>query len=55
MTNLEEIIDTDSIPLCPLCDQPIMDYEETILAVAHQCKFLIHNFCFLDLNEEDGE
>jgi hypothetical protein len=43
--NIESKVDMEEVPLCPLCDQPILHYEETAIGVSRDAKCLIHLSC----------
>lgn len=50
--------DPERICLCPMCDMPIFDYDESSVIVSDDCKCLAHSDCvrqYLAENEEDGE
>ncbi len=38
-------LDPEDIPCCPLCGQPILDWEEFVVESAHGCRFLAHTYC----------
>lgn len=44
---------------CPICDDAINSWEESIVVVAHGCKYQVHSTCLdevdLDDLEEDEE
>lgn len=40
-----QVEDPETMPLCPLCDQPIFSYELVEVGVAHGCAALIHQDC----------
>jgi hypothetical protein len=53
MFDIAYLIDPDHVPLCPICDQPIFDYEEVLLFTAHGQKGLGHSCCVKgELNDE---
>jgi hypothetical protein len=45
MIDLTERIEIDDMSLCPLCDQPILNYEEISIFSAHGMVGLIHKGC----------
>jgi len=45
MIDLTGSIETDDMPLCPFCDQPISNYEEISIFSAHGMVGLIHKGC----------
>lgn len=38
-------VDHECMPLCPLCDQPVMDYEPAAIGTAAGAKCLVHEDC----------
>ena len=50
-----EILDPEDIPLCPLCDQPILDWQEGEVAVAGGLKCLAHEDCIEELEEHPND
>ncbi|MCL1485173.1 hypothetical protein MIH18_23520 (plasmid) [Marinobacter sp. M3C] len=45
MIDLTGSIETDDMSLCPLCDKPILNYEEISIFSAHGMVGLIHKGC----------
>ena len=45
MIDLTEQIEIDDMSLCPLCDKPILNYEEISIFSAHGMVGLIHKGC----------
>ena len=41
----DAIEDPETMPLCPFCDQPIMDYEPAAVIAAHGVRALAHSCC----------
>lgn len=39
------IEDPEDMPLFPLCDQPILEYEEALVTFAFGMKALVHRDC----------
>lgn len=50
--DLSEGIEIEDIQLCPLCDNPIDDWDNAALFFAHGFKQLGHTFCIVDLRDE---
>ncbi|WP_165856772.1 hypothetical protein [Marinobacter sp. JSM 1782161] len=54
MIDLTGCIDLDDVPLCPLCDQPIFNYEDSIDITAGGVKAMAHLGCTQEeLNSAD--
>ena len=44
--NIEGLItEPEEMPLCPLCDQPLLIFEEVVVGLAHGCGALVHLPC----------
>jgi len=61
MTDTQNIVDLTmaiddpfSMPLCPICDQPLEEYEAITLFKAHGCIALAHVYCIADARKEAG-
>jgi len=52
MIDISRAIDPEDIPLCPLCDQPIMRYETVAIGTAAGAVALVHEVCAKELLEE---
>lgn len=50
--NVEEQMDAEDAPLCPLCDQPMFLGDEVRVAYAGGAVFLVHSDCVEELPEE---
>lgn len=51
--NLDGQIDVTSLPLCPLCDQPMQKGEELKIVEAERCMGLAHANCCLEADEDE--
>lgn len=51
--DMSNVIDPEQMPLCPLCDQPIGDYEPAGLILAHGYKGLAHVICIAENRDDD--
>lgn len=51
MRDLTDNMPIDDVQLCPLCDQPIFDYDEAEVVSAHGVRFLVHTDCADDAQE----
>lgn len=45
MIDISHLIEPEDLPLCPLCDQPIMSYEESVTVMAAGAKAMAHQDC----------
>ena len=45
IVDLSDVIEPDDMPLCPLCDNVINDWEPSALLFAHGVKGLAHVIC----------
>ena len=52
MIDITNMIEPESVPLCPLCDQPISQYEEIDIFSAHEMVGIGHKFC---IEQEQGQ
>lgn len=52
--NLDGQIDVELLPLCPLCDQPMMRDEEIKLIEAERCMGLAHAICCIEADEDEA-
>ena len=48
MKDISEQIEIDDMPVCPLCDNSIYQYEEIALVSAHTMIALVHKWCLDD-------
>ncbi len=56
MFDLSYQIDAERIALCPLCDQPMSEWENTTTLAAEGYKCMAHYSCAIDkLNESEEE
>lgn len=55
MIDLDEHIEVDDIPVCPLCDNAIEDWDEAITGAAHSSQFLVHLACVRHHGKSDPE
>lgn len=53
MIDISNAIDPEDIPLCPLCDQPIMNYETVSIGTAAGAVALVHEDCANELSEDE--
>lgn len=51
--DVSEIVEPEHLPCCPICDNAIMQGEETAIGVCAGAKALVHLWCCEDLM--DGE
>lgn len=51
MIDISKAIDPEELPLCPLCDQPIMRHELVDIGTAAGAVALIHEDCANQLEE----
>ena len=45
MINLNDEINLDDMPMCPLCDLPMLENDEVCIIFVHDCKGLVHTMC----------
>lgn len=55
MIDISHGIDPEDIPLCPLCDQPIMTYETVAIVTAAGAVALAHEDCTNELAEGEPD
>lgn len=46
------IVEPEDIPLCPLCDQPVFQWDQAEVVTAFDCKALAHADCTLEVDHE---
>lgn len=53
--NLDGQIFVEQLPLCPLCDQPMIRGDELNLVEVERCMGLAHSICCIAADEDDEE
>ncbi len=48
-------IHVEQMPLCPLCDQPMVQGEELKIVEVDRCLGLAHSSCCLEADEDDED
>ena len=52
IVDLTAAVEYSDLPLCPLCDQPTLEYEPVCLIRAHGIKCITHVDCMLAARAE---
>ena len=49
---LEDYLTPEDMPMCPLCGNPIENWEPASFIAAHGCIAAAHDMCLNDIEEE---
>ena len=52
MKDISDYIDCFDMPICPLCDNAIYDYEPYIIVSCHDVIGLVHLFCLEEAEDK---